>query len=92
MTRLAVYVALALLMTVIGLQWNQAEFWCMVGLFWAAEFLNRQEGRQEGVAIVLDMPMMKIANLKVIMEKVMSGKEVTVKELMDQLEKNKNDK
>jgi FixJ family two-component response regulator len=64
----------------------------MVGLFWAAEFLNRQEGRQEGVAIVLDMSMMKIAGLKVIMEKVMSGKEVTVKELMDQLEKNKNDK
>ena len=92
MTRLAVYVALALLMTVIGLQWNQVEFWCMVGLFWAAEFLNRQEGRQEGVAIVLDMSMMKIAGLKVIMEKVMSGKEVTVKELMDQLEKNKNDK
>lgn len=92
MTRLAVYVALALLMTVVGLQWNQVEFWCMVGLFWAAEFLNRQEGRQEGVAIVLDMPMMKIAGLKVIMEKVMSGKEVTVKELMDQLEKNKNDK
>jgi hypothetical protein len=91
MTRLAVYVALALLMTVIGLQWNQVEFWCMVGLFWAAEFLNRQEGRQEGVAIVLDMPMMKIAGLKVIMEKVMSGKDVTVKELMDQLEKNKND-
>ena len=91
MTRLAVYVALALLMTVIGLQWNQVEFWCMIGLFWAAEFLNRQEGRQEGVAIVLDMPMMKIAGLKVIMEKVMSGKDVTVKELMDQLEKNKND-
>ena len=79
-------------MTVIGLQWNQAEFWCMVGLFWAAEFLNRQEGRAEGVGIVLEMPMMKIANLKVIMEKVMSGKKVTVKELMDQLEKNKNDK
>lgn len=92
MTRLAVYVALGLLMTVIGLQWNQAEFWCMVGLFWAAEFLNRQEGRAEGVGIVLEMPMMKIANLKVIMEKVMSGKKVTVKELMDQLEKNKNDK
>ena len=91
MTRLAVYVALALLMTVIGLQWNQVEFWCMVGLFWAAEFLNRQEGRQEGVAIVLDMSMMKIANLKVLLERAMTGKEVTVKELMDQLEKNKND-
>jgi hypothetical protein len=91
MTRLAVYVALALLMTVIGLQWNQVEFWCMVGLFWAAEFLNRQEGRQEGVAIVLDMSMMKIANLKVLLERAMTGKEITVKELMDQLEKNKND-
>lgn len=91
MTRLAVYVALALLMTVIGLQWNQVEFWCMVGLFWAAEFLNRQEGRAEGVGIVLEMPMMRIANLKVLVEQVSSGKVVTVKELMDQLE-NKNDK
>ena len=91
MTRLAVYVALALLMTVIGLQWNQAEFWCMVGLFWAAEFLNRQEGRAEGVGIVLEMPMMRIANLKVLVEQVSSGKVVTVKELLDQLE-NKNDK
>ena len=92
MTRLAVYVALALLMTVIGLQWNQAEFWCMVGLFWAAEFLNRQEGRAEGVGIVLEMPMMRIANLKVLVEQVSSGKEVTVKELMDELEKYKDDK
>ena len=91
MTRLAVYVALALLMTVIGLQWNQVEFWCMVGLFWAAEFLNRQEGRAEGVGIVLEMPMMRIANLKVLVEQVSNGKVVTVKELMDQLE-NKNDK
>ena len=92
MTRLAVYVALALLMTVIGLQWNQAEFWCMVGLFWAAGFLNRQEGRAEGVGIVLEMPMMRIANLKVLVEQVSSGKEVTVKELMDELEKYKDDK
>jgi hypothetical protein len=63
----------------------------MVGLFWAAEFLNRQEGRAEGVGIVLEMPMMRIANLKVLVEQVSSGKVVTVKELMDQLE-NKNDK
>jgi len=91
MTRLAVYVALALLMTVIGLQWNQVEFWCMIGLFWAAEFLNRHEGRAEGVGIVLEMSMMKIANLKVLLERAMTGKEITVKELMDQLEKNKND-
>jgi len=87
-TRLAVFVALGLLMAVLGIRWDQVEFWCIIGLFWCVEFLARLEGRQEGVAIVLAMPMMQIARLKTLMELVESGREVTVKELMDELEKN----
>ena len=56
------------------------------------DYLGRDGGRKEGVAIVLSMPMMQIARLKTLMELVESGKEVTVKELMDELEKYKDDK
>ena len=41
--------------------------------------------------MILSMPMMQVARLKTLMEMVESGKVVTVKELMDELE-NKNDK
>ena len=90
-TRVVVYLALGLVLAVLGIQWDQAEFWCLLGLFWCVDFLARNEGRQEGVAMVLSMPMMQVARLKTLMEMVESGKVVTVKELMDELE-NKNDK
>ena len=90
-TRVAVYIALGLVLAVLGIQWDQAEFWCLLGLFWCVDFLSRNEGRQEGVAMILSMPMMQVARLKTLMEMVESGKIVTVKELMDELE-NKNDK
>jgi predicted transcriptional regulator len=55
----------------------------MIGLFWAAEFLNRHEGRQQGVAQVLDMPTWQYARLKVVMEKISRQEEVTVEQIQE---------
>jgi len=81
--RLAVYVALGLVLAVLGIQWDQAEFWCLLGLFWCVEFLARHEGRQQGVAQVLDMPTWQYARLKVVMEKISRQEEVTVEQIQE---------
>ena len=89
-TRLAVFVALGLLMAVLGIQWDQSEFWCLLGLFWCVEFLARHEGRQQGVAQVLDMPTWQYARLKVVMEKISRQEEVTVEQIQEILKQGKD--
>jgi len=81
--RLAVYVALGLVLAVLGIQWDQSEFWCLLGLFWCVDVLARHEGRQQGVAQVLDMPTWQYARLKVVMEKISRQEEVTVEQIQE---------
>lgn len=42
-TRLALYSVLGLLLNAMGSTWDTWQFWCMVGLFWAAERLSYQD-------------------------------------------------
>ena len=42
-TRMAIYVALGLLLSHMGYNFDSIEFWCVVGLFWATEHLARVE-------------------------------------------------
>jgi len=90
-TRLAVYLALGLVLAVLGIQWDRAEFWCLLGLFWCVDILARWEGRQQGVAQVLDMPTWQYARLKVVMEKISRQEEVTVEQIQEILKKESND-
>jgi hypothetical protein len=71
MTRLVVWACLGVLTNTLGYAWDSAEFWCFIGLFWATDTLARNEGRQEGVAVVLDMPMLKIAERKAELERIL---------------------
>jgi hypothetical protein len=82
-TRVAVYIALGLVLAGLGIQWDQSEFWCILGLFWGVEFLARMEGRQQGVAQVLDMPTWQYARLKAVMEKISRQEEVTVEQIQE---------
>ena len=41
LTRLALYCTLGLFLNAIGQDVTTAGFWCVVGLFWAAEHLTR---------------------------------------------------
>jgi hypothetical protein len=73
MTRLALLIALGLLLTAIGLSIDSLDYWAVLLSFIAWGWLERHEGRLEGVALVLDMSMMKISRIKEDMERVING-------------------
>ena len=81
-TRSVLYATLGTLCSALGYAWNSTEFWSFLGLFWCADFLARNEGRQQGVAMVLDMPIMRIAHLKSVMERIDAGEDVDKEELL----------
>ncbi len=43
MLRLALYSTLGWLLFALGQTWNTWGFWCVLGLFWAAEHVTRME-------------------------------------------------
>jgi hypothetical protein len=45
--RLAIYTAVGLVLTTLGLHTTDELFWCMVALLWIAEFLARREGYED---------------------------------------------
>jgi hypothetical protein len=42
-TRLALYAVLGYTLDALGAHWDTWGFWCVLGLFWAAEHLTRME-------------------------------------------------
>jgi hypothetical protein len=73
MTRIALCCALGLLLSTIGLSVDSLDYWAVLLSFLAWGWLERHEGRMEGVALVLDMSMMKISRIKAGMERVLKG-------------------
>ena len=73
MTRAVLAVCLGLLLTALGLKWDTLDYWSALLLFLAWGWLEREEGRKEGVAMILDMSMMKISRIKAGMERVLKG-------------------
>jgi hypothetical protein len=73
MTRIALMIALGLLLSTIGLSVDSLDYWAVLLSFLAWGWLERHEGRLEGVALVLDMSMMKISRIKAGMERVLKG-------------------
>lgn len=73
MTRFALMIALGLLLSGIGLSVDSLDYWAVLLSFLAWGWLERHEGRMEGVALVLDMSMMKISRIKADMERVLKG-------------------
>ena len=51
MTRLVLYATLGLLMSVLGLQWDTSEYWCMLALFICSDHLARRAGIEQGIVM-----------------------------------------
>lgn len=47
-TRLVLYATLGTLCSVLGFTWDSWQFWSLLGLFWAADRLAHQDGKQSG--------------------------------------------
>jgi hypothetical protein len=73
MTRIALLIALGLLLSAIGLTLDSLDYWAVLLSFLAWGWLERHEGRMEGVALVLDMSLMKIGKIKADLERVEKG-------------------
>ena len=54
-TRIALYATLGLLCTSLELNWDTWGFWCIGGLFFAADTIARREGFEVGVAQGIEM-------------------------------------
>jgi hypothetical protein len=92
MTRTALLIALGLLLYTIGLSIDSLDYWAVLLSFLAWGWLERHEGRMEGVAMVLDMSMMKISRIKAGMERVINGdRTMTEEEFAKQLHKDDDD-
>jgi hypothetical protein len=92
MTRTALLIALGLLLSAIGLSIDSMDYWAVLLSFIAWGWLERHEGRMEGVALVLDMSMMKISRIKASMERVINGdRTMTEEEFAKQLHKDEDD-
>jgi len=92
MTRLALCCALGLLLSTIGLSIDTLDYWAVLLSFLAWGWLERHEGRMEGVAMILDMSMMKISRIKAGMDRVLKGDAtMTLEEFDKQLHKDDDD-
>jgi hypothetical protein len=91
LTRIVLYSTLGTLLSVLGHTWDSTEFWCFLGLFWACESLARQDGEAIGVGKVLDMHIMKIANLKRMIKKLEAGEDLSYEELHNEIRKDNKD-
>lgn len=54
-TRIALYATLGVLCTSLELAWDSMGFWCIAGLFFAADIIARREGFEVGVAQGIEM-------------------------------------
>ena len=92
MTRIALMIALGLLLSAIGLRVDSLDYWAVLLSFLAWGWLERHEGRMEGVALILDMSMMKISRIKAGMDRVLKGDTtMTLEEFDKQLHKDDDD-
>ena len=66
MQLVALYATMGLLLSVAGFSFDDWQFWCFLGLFWAASRTARHIGRQEATEIItiamkrLDMDIEKL--------------------------------
>ena len=86
-TRIVLYATLGVLCYSLGFAWNSIEFWSFLGLYWCSDLLAREEGRLDGVAVILEMPMMQIAALKSLLDRADAGEDITNEEVKKELDK-----
>ena len=84
MERIVLYASLGALLSAYDVKWDSAEFWCILGLFWVSEVINRFEGAKTGAERVLGLIMWQIARIKAQIERLAQGQsQARAQELAD---------
>jgi len=84
MERVLLYASLGALLSAYDVNWDSAEFWCILGLFWVSEVINRFEGAKTGAERVLGLSMWQIARIKAQIERLDQGQsQAQAQELAD---------
>ena len=73
MIRVVLLVCLGLLLTAIGLGWDTIEYWAVLSSVMALGWLERDLGRKQGVAMILDMSLWRITQIKADLERAERG-------------------
>jgi hypothetical protein len=68
--RLVLYSTLGVLANALGHTWDSWQFWCLLGLFWAADQLARTEGYQQGMAFVATLPPAQLDHIRKELERL----------------------
>jgi len=62
--RLVLYSTLGWVMNLAGHDFLSWEFWCVMGLYLAADMMSRREGYESGIWDAVNMPQRDIDNIK----------------------------
>lgn len=52
---IVLWLTIGLLLSVVGYTWQDWQFWCLAGTYWAVALLSRQRGKVEGIINYLEM-------------------------------------
>ena len=86
MERIVLYASLGALLSAYDVKWDSAEFWCILGLFWVSEVINRFEGAKTGAGRVLELSMWQIARIKSQIERLDREQSKTAEQELADLE------
>lgn len=62
--RLALWAVLGTVLSVLGQTITEWGFWCVIALFWTAEYLARQEGEQYGAWLTANLDIEALKDIK----------------------------
>jgi hypothetical protein len=62
--RIALYSVLGLTLDALGTDYTHWGFWCVLGLFLAADIMSRREGYEAGMVFIATLPMDKLQEIK----------------------------
>ena len=90
-TRLALYCSLGLVLSLVGFDLGDWNWWLCLLLYVALDHWSRHEGRLEGVAMILEMSPSRVDRIRAMMRRVEAGEDVSQEELEAVNKDNNND-
>ena len=68
MVEIALWIAFGLLLSAVGWMWDSWQFWCFIGLFWAATRTSQEAGRIQGIIDFMEMSEQEQNRLKRLLQ------------------------
>lgn len=90
-TRVALYCSLGLVLSLVGFDPGDWNWWLCLALYVSIDCWSRHEGRMEGVAMILDMSPSRVDRIRAMMKRVAQGEDVSQEELEAVNKDNNND-